>query len=159
MFEFPGWWGAWVRPTPPINQENPNIFRKYRRQVVKNMVHSFEEIQLTIFEKYSRRRSDLYFSWQGQRSSRNCVFYLFGVQNKFCLDRLVVLDEKKISLLRGENFWFLDEKHWTSPDENFFFFLMRIFSSDEKKPLVRKILVWENGSEMRITEPLATNSL
>ena len=38
--------------------ENPKVFRKFWSQVVKNTVRSLKQIQLIIFEKYSKRKID-----------------------------------------------------------------------------------------------------
>ena len=41
--------------------------RKYRSQVVRNTARSFGEIQLTMFEKYRKSRSDSDFLWHTRR--------------------------------------------------------------------------------------------
>ena len=41
-----------------LKEKEEDKFRKYQNHVVRNTVRSFGQIQLTIFEKYSKRRSD-----------------------------------------------------------------------------------------------------
>ena len=50
------------------------FFRKYRSQVVRNTLRTFGEIHLTMFEKYSKNRSDPDFLWQTDRQCRNRAF-------------------------------------------------------------------------------------
>ena len=58
---------------PHLHQKIKKI-RKYRSKVVRNTVRSFQEIQLTMFEKYSKRRIDPDFLWRGQRRRRSAGF-------------------------------------------------------------------------------------
>ena len=59
-----------TQPTHPTHPTNLTIFRKYRSQVVRNTVWSFWEIHMTMFVKYSKKRSDPDFLWHGQRRRR-----------------------------------------------------------------------------------------
>ena len=54
---------------------NPKVLMKYWSKVVRNPVRSFEEIQLTMFEKYSKHRSDPDSWWRTESRSREAIAY------------------------------------------------------------------------------------
>ena len=61
----------------PKTSENSKVFRKYRSQEARNTVRSFGQIQLTMFEKYIKRRCDLEFSVGGRSAEevcKNCIY-------------------------------------------------------------------------------------
>ena len=64
----------------PKQLGNLKVFRKYQCQVVWSIVRSFEEIQLTMFEKYSKRRSDPDFC-DGQAQGGGILLW----ESNFCM--------------------------------------------------------------------------